>query len=123
MTKLEKKQSKIHGTGIFAGEDIKCGQVFYQIPTERFSRAPHPNWARIGDKFISDEKVLNYLNHSCEPNTQIVLSPPTLVAKKDIEAGDEITCDYNKTELNGKKYKCNCGNKSCRGYFLAEGKE
>lgn len=115
------KKSKIHENGVFASQDIKAGTCFYEIPMDITSKRPKPDWARIGDKYVGDDKLLNFLNHSCDPNAEIVLTPkPCLKAISDIKKDEEITCDYNKTEINGKRYSCNCQNKKCRGYFLAE---
>lgn len=118
---LEIKNSKIDGKGIFTDKGIVKGERFYNIPLDNISSTPRLHWARIGDKFIGDDKVLDWVNHSCVPNTMIGAGEsPALIALCNIEAGEEITCDYNKTETSGQKYKCNCGSPGCRGYYLAE---
>ena len=40
----------------------------------------------------------------------------------DIEAGEEITCDYNETEVGGRRVDCACRGVNCRGYFLRKDK-
>ena len=67
--------------------------------------------------FVCDPKILNWVNHSCNPNSKIELFPPLLQSIREILPNEEITVDYNKTELPNKKVKCNCGEKNCRGYF------
>ena len=42
-----------------------------------------------------------------------------LFAIKDIEAGEEITFDYQFERVGAKKQQCFCGSKNCRG-FLGE---
>jgi hypothetical protein len=39
---------------------------------------------------------IRYINHSCDPNTDLVVSCEgcSLIAKKDIAAGEAITLDY-----------------------------
>jgi len=118
--KFEKKKSTIHGFGIFAKTKIKKGESFYKIPKENIFSNPRPSWARVGDIYVCDEEVLNLVNHCCEPNTKINQKTFSLVSLKNIESGEEITCDYNKTEKDGTKTPCNCQTKTCRGYFLRE---
>jgi len=118
---LEKRPSKIHGKGIFTTKPIKKGEVLYKVPIDKISSTSKPRYARINKgKWVSDPKVLNYINHSCDPNIKLDISKeqPILVALKDIKPNQEITCEYNKTEIDGKKVKCNCNSSNCRGYFL-----
>ncbi len=118
---LRKKKSKIHGFGIFTTRKIKKGEVFYKVPLRTIYKEPKSRCAYIGNgRFVSDERVLNWVNHSCEPNTILDIKKkiPTLKAKRDITVGEEITCNYNLTEINGVKIQCKCGNKKCKGFFL-----
>ena len=117
---LVKKKSRIHGIGIFTQKDIKKDTVFYEVPTELISNKPKPKWAHIGkNSWVSDEKVLNYINHSCDSNSILDISGlPKLTAKRDIKAEEEITVDYNETEKNGNKVLCNCKTEKCKKYFL-----
>ena len=114
------RKSKIHGSGVFADKKINKGEHFYKISMNKTSNSPKSHWARVGNKWVCDEKVLNFVNHSCEANTQISLDGTSLVALWDVEPGEEITCDYEATEIDGVQIKCNCGKSSCRGYFLRE---
>jgi SET domain-containing protein len=121
--KLEKKKSKIHGFGIYSTEKISAGERFYEVPMSNILTFPKPRCARIGEnKYVDDPDVLNFVNHSCESNAELEITEDRvfLRAIKDITEADEITCDYNKTELEGKKSECNCGSTNCRGYFLKE---
>jgi len=118
--KLEKQKSSIHGWGIFAKVPIEKNEKFYKIPIDKKLDKAKAGLARIGNVYIDDEKVLNFLNHSCDPNSKIDRDSFSLIALKDIKIGEEITCDYNKTELNGQKVSCNCQSENCRGYFLRE---
>lgn len=70
-----------------------------------------------------------FMNHSCAPN---VYCPGTgvtpegclkydCIAVKDIEPGDEVTCDYAQFdyECDGHAIeKCLCGESGCRGYMM-----
>jgi uncharacterized protein len=118
---LIRKESKIHGFGIFAIRDINKGEIFYQIPTNSISNKSKSRYAFIGnDQWVNDPIVLNRVNHSCEPNTklEIIEGKPVLISKRKIVDGEEITCDYNKTEKGGNKVSCKCRSKKCKGYFI-----
>ncbi len=120
MSNLIKKKSSIHGIGIFTEQDIKKNVVFYEVPMDLISNDPKERWAHIGkNRWVSDEKVLNYINHSCDSNSRLDISDlPKLIAQRDIKAGEEITVNYNETEKNGEKVPCNCKCKKCKKYFL-----
>jgi hypothetical protein len=116
---LFKAQSNIHGFGIFTRREIFRLEKFYDVPLDVLFHEPTPRCAFIGNRtWVSDEQVLNYVNHSCNPNSllQIALRP-SLEALRNISAGEEITVDYNLTETPGTKVKCNCQSPNCRGYF------
>ncbi len=118
---LEKRKSKIHGTGIFTTSPIRQGQGFYQIPLEIIHNKPKPKCARIADgKYVDDEEVLNWVNHSCSPNSKLDITEkkPVLVALRDIIQDEEITADYSTTEVEGKRIPCHCGSRNCKGYLL-----
>lgn len=54
------------------------------------------------------------INHSCDPNAAV--RGLRIVAFKCIEAGDEITIDYKRTETTlAEPFDCKCGAKNCRG--------
>lgn len=113
-----KQKSKIHGYGIFAEHRIPKGEEFYKIPLDLIIFQNTLRAAHIGDGlYVLDEKVLNWINHSCEPNSAIDLDKKVLYALREIKAGEEITVNYDKTEAEGDKIPCNCGNMLCRGYF------
>lgn len=114
---LKKNFSKIHGFGIFSVEKIVKGKNFYKVPLKTIGKR-NRQYAYIGGQYVSDEAVLNYINHSCRPNSKLsILGKPKLIAIKNILKGEEITCDYDKTEINGFQFKCNCGNKQCKHYI------
>jgi SET domain-containing protein len=116
---LLKKKSKIHGFGIFTDFLIKKGSSFYKIPKEEIIDYPKKRCAYIGNgKWVCDRKVLNWVNHSCNPNCVLDLTRKCLISAKDINSGEEITLDYNKTEHGNIKIKCKCNAENCKGYFL-----
>ena len=118
-TSLIKKQSEIHGKGIFASESIEKGQVFYNVPATFIYKNPASRHAYAGNgKYVCDEQVLNYVNHSCNPNSMFDSANLSLISLRDIPQGEEITVDYSLTEKNGSKVVCNCKSENCKGFFL-----
>jgi histone-lysine N-methyltransferase SETD2 len=62
-----------------------------------------------------------YINHSCDPNCQILVWVVSgkrragIFSLKEIEAGEEITIDYRWS--GNRKTKCYCKKANCRGYI------
>ena len=61
------------------------------------------------------------MNHSCDPNTLDQWSETgedsQMVAAKDIQPGDELTCDYNLSDWDFEglaSFDCWCGAPSCQ---------
>ncbi len=116
---LAKKQSKIHGKGIFTDAFILKETPFYKIPLKKVYYKPELMYAYIGEGIsVSDKKVLNWINHSCEPNARIDTKKLVLAAIRDILPGEEITVNYNDTEVVGSRVACNCRSENCRRYFI-----
>lgn len=117
---LKKQKSPIHGLGVFTIKPIKKGQRFYKISLDSIVSKPHKRYAKIGENRFVNDPILNWVNHSCNANTRLVINikEPYLIALQDITAGSEVVCDYNETEVGGIKVECKCDDKDCRGYFL-----
>ncbi|MFC1710904.1 SET domain-containing protein-lysine N-methyltransferase [Nanoarchaeota archaeon] len=116
---LIKKKSEIQGFGIFTGKLIKKGIRFYIIPLDKTYKTPKKRCAKIKEVYVDDKKILNWVNHSCEPNTKICFmgGKPALKSLRDIKKGEELLTDYNKTELKKNKKTCNCKSEKCKGDF------
>ena len=63
-----------------------------------------------------------FVNHSCEPNCEMQkwsvhgLPRMALFALRDINAGEELTYDYNFALFNPSEgQECRCGSDACRG--------
>ncbi len=68
--------------------------------------------------------LAKYINHSCNPNCELVqwyvggLPHLCFFARKEITSGTELTFDYNWTKEKGKKRtECTCGETNCLGYI------
>lgn len=72
---------------------------------------------------IDDEKHIEgtpdsnaYLNHSCAANCYVDWKGVYLRAKRNIAAGEELTCNYLTTDWElHEKFVCHCGAPNCYG--------
>ena len=120
------------GQGVFAAASIKKGEevaafdgrilgwrskVWDSNPNDIINHA-----IQIAERKWRDSAgIARVLNHSCEPNCGIK-DLFTLVAMRDIEAGEELTWDYEMTEDHPWwRMDCRCRTKSCRKVIGAHG--
>lgn len=117
---FEIKKSSINGKGVFVLKDISANKRFYLIPMDKISKTPVHNFARLyTNTFVNDPIILNFVNHSCDPNSEIVLNQrgAFLLSKRKILAGEEITLDYCATEEKNTLIECKCKSNNCRNFF------
>jgi uncharacterized protein len=91
-----KKESGIHGDGLFAREKIKQGDYMgeYDGPAVN-DNGSHVLWVEDdNDEWIGRDgkNLLRYLNHSVKPHAEFIGFE--LFALRDISPDDEITIDY-----------------------------
>lgn len=122
-SKVVARRSNIHGTGVFARQDMKRGERIIEYKGQRRSHedvdADDAGDAESGHTFLftlNDEWVIDgtrngnvakWINFSCSPNAEAVLEESDskdrrrdkvfIEAKRTIKAGDELTYDYNIT--------------------------
>lgn len=138
--KVEIKETKKYGNGVFSLEKIKKGEIvsiigghILTISDEnrllKKENCVNDKWIEISENFsigpIRDEEITLMkhvnINHSCEPNLGFK-GQIFLVAMNEIEMGEEVTFDYamclssNENSSSEYKLKCLCGSKNCRGY-------
>ena len=106
--------SAIHGLGLFAVDAIPVGTPIWRFEprfdrkfsAEQFSALPakaqaHLRWFAYLDKatggWVLSGDHACFMNHSSDPNTGTSpeAGPPVVtVARRDIPAGGELTCNY-----------------------------
>lgn len=110
------------GKALCAASAIRRGEPIFTFHGEvRADAASHPNALQIGeDAYLnSTDGFDDYLNHSCDPNCEIDFKTMELVARRDIQAGEELTYDYHTTEYDltahnrDLSFECACGSSSC----------
>jgi SET domain-containing protein len=129
--RLEFRKSLISGNGMFALEPIKMGEVVCIVggsvmTDSEFAafQATHPlyNCIQIDDHLhlVEDPEITRDLedtmNHSCDSSAWMA-DEVTLVTRRDIEPGEEVTVDYAlfTTRSNWMlDRRCRCGSPNCR---------
>ena len=121
--------SRIAGQGLFAAQDIPKGTRIMQYIGEKISSRERARRLAAGNAYIFHltyryaidgqtlENTARYINHSCDPNCEAVVTKRTIwiVALRDIQAGEELSYNYG---LTARQYRCRCGAKNCCGYIL-----
>jgi len=132
--KLEGRESPLGGRGVFAREEIAVGELL-AVFGGRVMKASNEigDWAvQVDENLVlghppgtdAPDDPMNFLNHSCEPNTGIK-GQIMLVAMKTINRGVEITFDYAmvlhpSTGCPPYRMECRCGTPNCRGTITDE---
>ncbi|OHA93488.1 MAG: hypothetical protein A3H52_02220 [Candidatus Zambryskibacteria bacterium RIFCSPLOWO2_02_FULL_39_26] len=129
--KVKNRFSQTSGRGLSAVEEISKGEIVADytngtgeyIDTEKsdelFEKG-NDHMIQIDDDLFfaavknSDSEDADYINHSCDSNCGIK-DKLKIVARKDIDVGEEITIDYAMMESSDYSFKCNCGFLKCRG--------
>jgi len=134
------RRSGIHGRGVFATTHIPGGSRLIEYKGERTSgeediylegESTHTFLFMLDNDEVIDGgrngNSARWINHSCAPNCEANEEDGRLYidALRDIEAGEEVTIDYNLyleeryTAALKREYACGCGVQECRGTMLA----
>ena len=121
-SKAKVRRTKKYGRSVFAVRPIRKGELIASFDGEIYDD-DFDEWTddllnhaiQFGKAIWRDSKgMARYINHSCEPNCGIK-KLFSIVAMRPIEAGEQITWDYEMTEKNPWwKMKCRCGSPVCR---------
>ena len=109
--------SPIHGIGCFTEEKIRNGQVIWEfderidmrIPISELSELPLPIQEFLSiygyAEMYNGQKMMilcgdhaRHFNHSENPN--LMDTPFKSIATRDIEVGEELTCNYHSFDLD-----------------------
>ena len=122
--------SPISGQGVRVLSDIEAGEpvavkgghivdrptverLSLEIRNSAFQIAPDLYLAALHMTEYDD--VMMRINHSCEPNVGVV-GNVVIVAKRQIEVGEELTLDYATFIVDPDfEMDCQCGSARCRG--------
>lgn len=126
---LNKKVTIKNGLGsqkeLVATKPIKKDEVVWTLDKDqeiltKFERDNLPKDIRklafqYKDGYIVVSDNSQYMNHSCDPNTWWI-NDETLVARRDVKKGEEVTYDYSTADVGDwvASWRCRCGSKLCR---------
>jgi hypothetical protein len=121
---VEVRNSPIEGYGLFASAAFEPGELVAMIGGARYRDDQLEGAGPTAHSSVAIDEGLNLVqdaddplqfgNHSCDPNTWLN-DEVTQVARRAIEAGEEVTVDY--ALMSGYlawSMACNCGAPSCR---------
>jgi len=104
---------------VFAGK-VVTREELEQYPTHvlHLTLQVHYNLWQAPDLSVDSLQISDYINHRCGANC-VLLDSTTMIAFKDIEAGDELTFDYGTVQDGTSVYPCDnfdcqCGSPQCR---------
>ena len=131
MKNVEARPSPIHGMGLFAMRSFSHGERIVQYTGNIVRTPPNPdaNGLIFAMELDSDRwmdgcdthNIARHANHSCEPNAESHLEGDSvyLIARRDIQVGEEITFDYGYNLSDALSHPCQCGAKGCLGRIVA----
>ncbi len=120
--KVKIQTTKRYGRGVFANAKIRKGEAIaafdgpiYDDDFDAWTDDIMNHAIQIGPAVWRDSAgIARLVNHSCNPNCGI-RKRTRIVAMRTIEKGEEITWDYEMTEMNDWwRMKCQCGAPECR---------
>ncbi len=126
------KASAIEGLGLFAGRRFQERECIHRINVVREITADAPLREELGERFdhcdYPDGKVVligfpsRHFNHSCDPNAYVRYEAEAcyVIARRTVEAGEEITIDYNVNNSGGSAWPCHCGSHRCLGTVVGD---
>ena len=141
-----KKKSRVHGSGLFASQNIKKGSQIIEYVGDKVTKREGD---RRADKQINKAKKYNkngmvyvfelnkrydidgdvpynharLINHSCNPNCEVVIDNNRLwiSAIKKINKNNELSYNYGYSyDTDYGEHICKCGSSKCVGYILDE---
>lgn len=127
MVEVEVRASARGGQGVIAVEPVAVGDVIkpFLIEREVTAEAPlRPEYDErpehcpvIDGRFFLVAAPERYVNHSCDPNAWLRYEQAdiSIVARRAIAVGEELTFDYLINNAGGDSWPCHCGAARCRG--------
>ncbi|MBI2542595.1 MAG: SET domain-containing protein-lysine N-methyltransferase [Candidatus Aenigmarchaeota archaeon] len=115
------------GKRLIAIEKVAKNEVICKLKGKLLDK---PTWQtlQVGPNKHLKNRIIDYLNHSCNPNSFVDTEKLVLVANRTIKQLDDITINYLLTECElASPFKCMCGSRKCfkeiKGYkFLNSNK-
>jgi len=137
------RNSAIHGRGVYAREPIALGATIVEYTGEKITKAEAhtrelARLARarrgadasvyifsLNQRYDLDGRTrrnpARLINHSCKPNceAQTIRGHIWILARRDIDEGEELTFDYGFPFSEWRQHPCRCGAPDCPGYIVS----
>ena len=117
------------GDGVYATRSFKQGQKIGRVFGEVVGGEEGSEYAiDLGDdRLLEPGAPFRYLNHSCDPNCELLNYTPDdapphdyevyVKAMRDIASGEQLTIDY--AWAADVAIRCGCQSVSCRGWIVS----
>jgi SET domain-containing protein len=128
---LRVAKSAIQGKGLFTDRALrgraKLGEFSGELISVREARKRAQGAKRIAIVELSSTKAIDgskgdgpfqFINHSCDPNVfiRIAYGRVEFYARRNIRAGEELTCDYGDSHHDG-RLACRCQSSNCKRFI------
>jgi hypothetical protein len=103
---------------LIASDSIRPGEIIFTCRSQEIIR--ERNWRTIQIDFNRHvrNELLDYVDHSCEPNAVFDVDRLAMVAIRGIEAGEPVTFFYPGAEVElAMDFDCACGSRECLGHL------
>lgn len=143
---FEKFHTQEKGWGLRVNEPVKAGRLVIEYVGEVINEEEKERRLQDHAKNTPEDKnmyimelekgvyidarfkgsVSRYINHSCDPNCHLLkwrvkgVNRIAITALKDIQAGEELSYDYQFHTKQAMEWKCHCKSKNCRGTMAPE---
>jgi hypothetical protein len=95
-------------------QSYKKGEVICAMPSENVVDKPTRFTVQIAKEKHTHVGKLAALNHSCDPNVVLDTENMLMIARRDIEKGEELSFFYPATEWEMQApFICLCGSTNC----------
>jgi uncharacterized protein len=121
-------RSRIHGTGVYALENIPPGRRIVEYVGRKLTHGQAARLKFPKDMYLAKNKLgsvidgriggngSQFINHSCKPNVKFVRSRGRIFYEtlRGIQAGEELSVRYGYPS-KVRRVPCRCGARNCRG--------
>tara|TARA_R110002012_G_scaffold224649_1_gene396613 strand:+ start:300 stop:656 length:357 start_codon:yes stop_codon:yes gene_type:complete len=100
--------------GVYSRIPHKKGTALYSLMNGESVKIPTRTSIEITKNLHIEDEIGSCINHSCDPSC--LIKDFFVVTLKDIEAGEEITFNYNESEnVVSSPFRCSCCGKMILG--------
>ena len=111
---------------LVASQPIEVGEVIVQCCKEEIQNYRTWRTLQLDESRHLRNEFLNFVDHSCSPNSLFDVENLALVAIRDISVGNPISFFYPGSEVElSQTFECQCGSKECLqringGFYLTK---